>query len=109
MHGGAGGEFPQQAYVQGQTENQNYCKQRNVAARRIRMCIQQHMGADAVWDRDQRPAEKWSGQGRTSRTGDAASVMQSALKLQTTNLFKLPKLLVNTTIWLQSVENHEKY
>ena len=27
----------------------------------------------AVWERDQRPAEKWSSQGRTSRTGDAAS------------------------------------
>ena len=29
----------------------------------------------AVWERDQQPAEKWSGQGRTSRTGDAASVV----------------------------------
>ena len=27
----------------------------------------------AVWEWDQRPAEKWSGLGRTSRTGDAAS------------------------------------
>ena len=27
----------------------------------------------AVWERDQRPTEKWSSQGRTSRTGDAAS------------------------------------
>ena len=28
----------------------------------------------AVRERDQRPAEKWSGLGRTSRTGDAATV-----------------------------------
>ena len=27
----------------------------------------------AVWERDLRPAEKWSGLGRTSRTGDATS------------------------------------
>ena len=31
------------------------------------------MGADAVWERDQQPAEKWSSQGRTSRTADAAT------------------------------------
>ena len=29
----------------------------------------------AVWEQDQRPAEKWSGQGRTSRTGDTASAI----------------------------------
>ena len=31
------------------------------------------MGADAVWERDQQPTEKWSSQGRTSRTADAAT------------------------------------
>ena len=31
----------------------------------------------AVWEQDQRLAEKWYGQGRTSRTGDAASENRS--------------------------------
>ena len=30
------------------------------------------MGTNAVWEQDQRPTEKWSGQGQTSQTGDAA-------------------------------------
>ena len=32
------------------------------------------MGADAVWEQDQRLTKKWSGQGQTSQSGDAASV-----------------------------------
>ena len=37
------------------------------------------MGADVVWEPDQRAAEKWSGQGRTSQTADAASALDGIL------------------------------
>ena len=48
----------------------------------------------AVWARDQRPAEKWSGQDRTSRTGDAASVIYSS----SSNTYLITLLLGNTHI-----------
>ena len=34
----------------------------------------------AVWERDQRPAEKWFSQIQTSRTGDAASVLKTEIE-----------------------------
>ena len=55
-------------------------RETRIHARQRRACVghlaqsSRPQTVSAVWARGQRPAEKWSGQGRTSRTGDAASV-----------------------------------
>ena len=51
----------------------------------------------AVWERDQWPAEKWSSQGQTSRTGDTASELVGAGMLSAS--FSLNLLTTNDTFW----------
>ena len=70
------------------------------------MCIQQHVGADAVWERDQRLAEKLSSLGRTSRSGDATSVLytDSIMLYSTIHRQSLNLSLVLRLLWKEKMK-----
>ena len=56
-------------------ETHIHARQRRACVGHLAQSSRPQTVSAAVWARDQRPAEKWSGQGRTSRTGDAASAL----------------------------------